>query len=63
MNHDYRPLVALPDGLCDADAVKLFRFLLELTHALGDHYDEALLRNQHRPDPRQRDLWDDDPPF
>ena len=63
MNTDYPPFIALPSGLCDEDAAKLLEFLNDAARVLEHHYLVQLQRHRQQPDPRQRDLWNDDPPF
>lgn len=63
MNAGYPLLIALPTGLGDEDAAKLLACLAEAARVLEQHYLVQLQRHARQPDPRQRDLWDDDPPF
>ena len=64
MNPDDLPLVALPTELSDEAAAMLLEWLYETARVLEEHYAAQLLRYYHRPDERQRPLWnEDDPPF
>ena len=63
MNAPDRPLLALPEDLDDEAAAALLTFFLDAARVLENHYAGQLLRHYHRPDPRQRPLFDDDPPF
>lgn len=61
---DEPPLIALPDELPDEAAVALLEWLYEAARLIESHYAGQLHRYYHRPDPRQRELWDArDPPF
>ncbi len=61
---DQPPLIALPEGLSDEAAAALLEWLLEAARLVEVHYAGQLHRHYHRPDPRQRELWDArDPPF
>lgn len=62
MNHR-QPLLALPDDLDDEAAFAVLEFFYEAARVLESHYAGQLIRRAHRPEPHQRPLWDDDPPF
>jgi len=67
MSFEHPPLIALPTGLCDADAAKLLDWLYELAATVQSHYAGQLHRYDHCRDERQQALWpagaDDEPPF
>jgi hypothetical protein len=60
------PLVCLPLGLCDDDAVTLLQFLYDLTEALERHYTGEYIRRMPRspiPTENRPDTGSEDPPF
>ena len=63
VQHPLPPLVALPQDLDDEAAAALLEFFYDAARVLEHHYAGQLLRRLHQPDPRQRALFDDDPPF
>ncbi len=58
-----RLLVALPDDLDDTAVAALVAFFYEAARVLENHYAGQLLRHYHQADERQRNFWEDDPPF
>ena len=62
MNEPYPPVIAVPEGLCDADAATLLAFLYELANLIESHYAGQLYRHHAEPDDNQLPLLDD-PPF
>ncbi len=62
-NNDELPLFSLPTDLSDEAVAKLLESLYEIARVLENHYTAQLLRYYHRPDQRQTELWDHDPPF
>lgn len=62
MNEPYPPVIAIPDGLCDADAATLLDFLYELAALVEGYYAGQLYRHHREADDHQLSLLDD-PPF
>ena len=61
--HDGPPAIVLPDDLDDQTVAALHTFFLEAANLIETHFAGQLMRHYQRPEPAQRQLWDDDPPF
>ena len=66
MQPDRRPVLVLPDQLCDQAAAETLELLYAIATAIENHYADQIRRYRFPVcvDERQQQLWDsDEPPF